>query len=82
MKNWIEKEQPSKDEIQSLNETLKIPAFICSLLLQRNINSLEKAKQFFRPNLDLLHDPFLMKDMLKVVEKIEASKDKKNNDFG
>ena len=77
MKNWIEKEQPSKDEIQSLNETLKIPTFICSLLLQRNINSLEKAKQFFRPNLDLLHDPFLMKNMLKVVEKIEASKEKK-----
>ena len=77
MKNWIEKEQPSKDDIQSLNETLKIPAFICSLLLQRNINSLEKAKQFFRPNLDLLHDPFLMKDMLKVVELIEASKTKK-----
>ena len=77
MKNWIEKEQPSKDEIQSLNETLKIPTFICSLLLQRNINSLEKAKQFFRPNLDLLHDPFLMKDMLKAVEMIEASKNKK-----
>ena len=77
MKNWIEKKQPSKDDIQSLNETLKIPAFICSLLLQRNINSLEKAKQFFRPNIDLLHDPFLMKDMLKVVEMIEASKTKK-----
>ena len=77
MKNWIEKEQHSKDDIQSLNEILKIPKFICSLLLQRNINSLEKAKQFFRPNLDLLHDPFLMKDMLKVVELIEASKTKK-----
>ena len=74
MKNWIEKEQPSKDDIQSLNETLKIPAFICSLLLQRNINSLEKAKQFFRPNIDLLHDPFLMKDMLKVVEMRLTSK--------
>ena len=77
MENWIERERPSKDDIKSLNETLKIPEFICSLLLQRNINSLEKAKQFFRPNLDLLHDPFLMKDMLKVVEMLEASKAKK-----
>ena len=77
MENWIKREQPSKDDIKSLNETLKIPEFICSLLLQRNINSLEKAKQFFRPNLDLLHDPFLMKDMLKVVEMLEASKSKK-----
>ena len=58
MENWIEREIPSKDDIKSLNDTLKIPEFICSLLLQRNINSLEKAKQFFRPNLDLLHEPF------------------------
>ena len=77
MENWIERERPSNDDIKSLNETLKIPEFICSLLLQRNINSLEKAKQFFRPNLNLLHDPFLMKDMLKVVEMLEASKSKK-----
>ena len=77
MENWIERERPSKDDIKSLNETLKIPEFICSLLLQRNINSLEKAKQFFRPNLDFLHDPFLMKDMLKVVEMLETSKAKK-----
>ena len=77
MENWIEREIPSKDDIKSLNDTLKIPEFICSLLLQRNINSLEKAKQFFRPNLNLLHDPFLMKDMLKVVEMLEASKSKK-----
>ena len=51
MENWIEKEQPSIGNIKSLNETLKIPEYICSLLLQRNINSLEKAKQFFRPNI-------------------------------
>ena len=76
MENWIEKEQPSVGDIKSLNETLKIPEYICSLLLQRNINSLEKAKQFFRPNLNLLHDPFLMKDMLKVVERIQFFKSK------
>ena len=76
MENWIEKEQPSIGDIKSLNETLKIPEYICSLLLQRNINSLEKAKQFFRPNINLLHDPFLMKDMLKVVERIQFFKSK------
>ena len=63
--------------IRDSNETLKIPEYICSLLLQRNINSLEKAKQFFRPNINLLHDPFLMKDMLKVVERIQFFKSKK-----
>ena len=77
MKTWIEKEQPNLQNIEGLQNILKIPEFICSLLIQRNINSLEEAKQFFRPNLDLLHDPFLMKDMLKVVERINISKSKK-----
>ena len=77
MNSWIEAEQPTHKNIKNLNKILKIPEFICSLLLQRNINSLEKAKQFFRPNLDLLHDPFLMKDMLKVVERIQFFKSKK-----
>ena len=74
MKNWIEKEQPSNKDTQSLSKTLKISEFLCSLLIQRNINSLQKAKEFFRPNLDLLHDPFLMKDMDKAVDKIQKSK--------
>ncbi len=77
MKTWIGKEQPNLQNIEGLQNILKIPEFICSLLIQRNINSLEEAKQFFRPNLDLLHDPFLMKDMLKVVERINISKSKK-----
>ena len=77
MKTWIEKEQPNLQNIEGLQNILKIPEFICSLLIQRNINSLEEAKIFFRPNLDLLHDPFLMKDMLKVVERINISKSKK-----
>ncbi|MBT4318926.1 MAG: single-stranded-DNA-specific exonuclease RecJ [Candidatus Marinimicrobia bacterium] len=77
MKTWIEKEQPNLQNIEGLQKILKIPEFICSLLIQRNINSLEEAKIFFRPNLDLLHDPFLMKDMLKVVERINISKSKK-----
>ena len=74
MKNWIEKEQPSNKDTQSLSKTLKISEFLCSLLIQRNINSLQKAKEFFRPNLNLLHDPFLMKDMDKAVDKIQKSK--------
>ena len=75
MKNWIEKEQPEECTIQSLKKDLKIDDFICSLLLQRQVNSLKKAQKFFRPDINLLHDPFLMKDMKKVVEKIQNSKD-------
>ena len=58
MKNWIKIDQPTIDEVNSLQMDLKIPHFICSLLLQRDVNSLDKAKFFFRPELDSLHDPY------------------------
>ena len=75
MRNWTEKEQPEEDTLQSLKKDLKIDNFICNLLLQREVNSLKKAQKFFRPDINLLHDPFLMKDMKKVVEKIQNSKE-------
>ena len=58
MKNWIEKEQPDKGTIQSLKKDLKIDDFICSLLLQRDVDSVKKAQNCFRPDINLLHDPF------------------------
>ena len=77
MNNWIEKEQPKKEAIQSLKKDIKIDAFLCSLLLQRKVNTLIKAQEFFRPNINLLHDPFLMKDMKKVVKKIEDAREER-----
>ena len=77
MNNWIEKEQPKKETIQSLKKDIKIDDFLCSLLLQRKVNTLAKAQEFFRPDINLLHDPFLMKDMKKVVEKIENSREER-----
>ena len=75
MKNWIEKEQLEEDILQSLKKDLKIDDFICTLLLHREVDSLKKAQNFFRPDINLLHDPFLMKDMKKVVEKIQNLKE-------
>ena len=77
MNNWIAKEQAKKDRIQSLKKDLKIEDFLCSLLLQREVNSLKKAKEFFRPDINSLHDPFLMKDMKKIVKKIEDSREER-----
>src|SRR3954464_2001435 len=54
----------------SLHESLKINPVICKLLVERGINSFDEAKQFFRPSLDMLYDPWLMKDMEKAVERI------------
>ncbi len=57
----------------SLQEALKINKTICSILVNRGIDSFDAAKAFFRPSLQSLHDPFLMKDMKKAVDRIEAA---------
>lgn len=53
-----------------LYASLKIHPVLCKILAQRNIETFDKAKQFFRPQLTDLHDPWLMKDMEKAVERI------------
>jgi single-stranded-DNA-specific exonuclease len=54
----------------SLQRTLSISPVICNILVQRGIETFEIAKKFFRPDLSELHDPWLMKDMDKAVERI------------
>ncbi len=58
------------DKITALHDVLKVNRTICKMLVQRGIDDFEKAKSFFRPQLSELHDPFLMKDMNKAVERI------------
>jgi single-stranded-DNA-specific exonuclease len=45
--------------------------FVATLLVQRGIETFEDAKNFFRPSLDHLHDPYLMKDMDKAVAQLK-----------
>ena len=68
-KNWILKSKSDDIETKPLMEALNIPKPLASLLIQRNINSLEQADAFFNPKLSDLHDPFLMKDMEIAVER-------------
>lgn len=72
-KNWIIKEQGQESDVKHLQEQLNISRPIAILLCQRGIKSFEAAKQFFRPSLDHLHDPFLMKDMDLAVSRIEQA---------
>jgi single-stranded-DNA-specific exonuclease len=62
-----------KATVQSLQSGLKIHPILCELLVQRGINNFEEAKFFFRPSLDHLHDPWLMKDMQKAVDRIKKA---------
>ena len=59
-----------KSVIEELIQSLKIHPVICQILAQRNINDFDTSKSFFRPQLSELHDPWLMKDMDKAVERI------------
>jgi single-stranded-DNA-specific exonuclease len=56
--------------IDALAQELKIHPILCSMLVQRGIDTFEKAKQYFRPQLNDLHDPWLMKDMQKAVDRL------------
>jgi single-stranded-DNA-specific exonuclease len=57
-------------KVASLKDSLSISAPLCTILVQRGIDTFQKAKDYFRPQLSHLHDPFLMKDMEKAVERI------------
>jgi len=65
---------PKNEQVSGiLKDNLKINPSICSILVNRGIDSFEKAKAFFRPTLDMLHSPWLMKDMEKAVERIDKA---------
>ena len=68
--NWEVENIDSTKEIRDLSETLKVSNTTASLLVSRGIKTFEGAKTFFRPSLDDLHDPFLMKDMDNAVIRI------------
>ena len=59
-----------EEQINQLYQVLKIHPALCKILIQRGIDSFEKAKSYFRPQLKDLHDPWLMKDMQKAVDRI------------
>ncbi|MEO9511157.1 MAG: single-stranded-DNA-specific exonuclease RecJ [Flavobacteriaceae bacterium] len=70
---WTLKPKPAQQEIDQLSKALKVESLVAQLLLQRGIATYEEARDFFRPELSHLHDPFLMKDMDKAVERIQKA---------
>ena len=70
---WTLKTPPEKEKVHKLAKELKVDITIASILYQRNIETFEDAKNYFRPNLEEIHDPFLMKDMDLAVARIETA---------
>ncbi|MCY1720422.1 single-stranded-DNA-specific exonuclease RecJ [Prolixibacteraceae bacterium Z1-6] len=70
---WNLKKQGDQNEVKHLSAALNVNMVIARLLVQRGIKTYNEAKAFFRPRLSDLHDPFLMKDMAKAVERLNLA---------
>jgi len=68
--NWTIEENTEQQAIEQLSKELNVDKVISSMLIKRGIKTFNQAKDFFRPNIEQLHDPFLMKDMNKAVNRI------------
>ena len=75
-KRWIYKSTPASESIEALSKAININPYLSKILLQRGITDFESAKSFFRPSLDHLHDPFLLKDMENAVVRLKSAIDK------
>ncbi|MDC7994925.1 single-stranded-DNA-specific exonuclease RecJ [Altibacter sp. HG106] len=76
---WTLKPKPNPEVVQHLAEALGVNTTIASLLVHRGIETFEDAKKFFRPSLEDLHDPFLMKDMMAAVQRVEKAIEKEEH---
>lgn len=70
---WIIAQEADKQNVKDLSDALGIDEILASLLVQRGITTFDEAKDFFRPSLSHLHDPFLMKDMDKAVDRLQLA---------
>ena len=70
---WTKKLTPEKEKIAKLAKELQVDKTIAEILCQRNIETFDEAKKYFRPSLEDIHNPFLMKDMDVAVARIETA---------
>jgi single-stranded-DNA-specific exonuclease len=76
---WSIRPPGEPDKVRRLVEEIHVPEVIASILISRGIEDYESAKAYFRPSLDQLHNPFLMHDMEKAVQRVVAARDKQEN---
>ncbi|MGF7216518.1 single-stranded-DNA-specific exonuclease [Spirosoma lacussanchae] len=78
-KRWIRKPfpdaVPQQTAIESLTASLGVSPFLAALLVQRGVHTYEEARAFFRPEINHLHDPFLMRDMDRAISRLDRAMD-------
>lgn len=72
-RKWILKAPADPEKVERLSTELGIDKVLADLLVKRGVETFEQATSFFRPSLDDLHDPFLMKDMDVAVERVRKA---------
>lgn len=75
-KRWVFQDQPDPGIVQGLSKAINVNPVLTSVLVQRGINSYDSAKSYFRPSLEDLHDPFMMKNMDLAVERLISGVEK------
>ncbi len=76
-KKWVLQAREDNNLIIHISDQLHIPLPLASLLAQRNVKTYNEARAFFKPSLQDIHDPYLMKDMEKSVARVEKAIDGK-----
>lgn len=69
-KRWLLREIPASDKVEQLSKAINVSSQLSTILVQRGIEDYQSAKKFFRPTLEELHDPFLMKGMHVAVDRL------------
>jgi len=72
-KVWVENPEPSPEKVATLVRSHRLSPVLARLLVDRGIDTPDKARDFFNPDLHKLHDPFLMKDMLAAVQRLDQA---------
>lgn len=75
-KRWLLKSIPESDQIEKLSKSINVNWYLTAILLQRGVQEFDDAKNYFRPSLEHLHDPFLMKDMDKAITRLKLAIDR------
>ena len=72
-REWRLRAPADPENVKQLSAELGVDPVLATLLVHRGIRTFEEGRSFFRPNLSDIHDPFLMKDMDKAVERLEKA---------
>lgn len=69
-RRWVYKHEPDLSKVEELSKSINVNTHLTKILVQRGVESFDQAKEFFRPSLTALHDPFLMLNMSVAVNRL------------